>query len=63
MDIELPERAKNFLKEYSELCKKHGLMVLSEGEQVQIAPYEEDLWGLEESTRHFITRFPWHKKR
>jgi len=56
--IELNDKAKNFLKEYSELCKKHGLMVVSDFEKVTIGAYEKDLWQIEESTIEWITRFP-----
>lgn len=39
-----------FINEYRELCKKHNLMVLSEGEIVVVAEYEDNLWGLERYT-------------
>ena len=58
LDVSLPERAQKFLKEYSELCRKHGLMICSDGEQVQIGAVDKDLWGVEESTKDFLIRFP-----
>ena len=57
-DFDLPKKANDFLEEYKALCKKHRLMVLSDGEEVQIGPYGDDLWQIEESTCHWITRFP-----
>lgn len=46
----LNEEYEDFYEEYEALCKKHGLMVLSDGEQVQIGSRDEKLWGLKEST-------------
>ena len=47
------EELEEFYKEYRELCKKHNLMVCSDGEEVQISKYEEGLWGLKESTERW----------
>jgi len=49
-DGKLPENYEAFYREYEALCKKHGLMVISEGEEVTIYRYREGLWGLRNST-------------
>ena len=46
----LPENYTIFLKDYRELCKKHGLMILSDGEEVEVGEYEKDLWGVRRTT-------------
>jgi hypothetical protein len=51
---ELSPNAVNFIKEYRELCKKYNIMVLSDGEQVSLGRYEEDLWLLEKETFDLI---------
>jgi hypothetical protein len=40
-----------FFEEYKQLCMKHGLMVLSDGEKVTIGGYDKDLWGIKNSTK------------
>ena len=45
-----------FLDEYKALCRKHGCLVVSDGEDVEICPVrkiaeEDDPWGVEEVTR------------
>ena len=54
----LTDRALKFLEEYEALCRKHGLMVLSDGEEVQLGPFHKDLWNVRESTEHFVSLFP-----
>ena len=56
--MNLPDKAKKFLAEYEVLCRKYGLMVLSDGEPVTIGAFEEGLWGIEESTENWINRYP-----
>lgn len=38
-----------FVREYEELCKKHNLMVISDGEPILVDKYDVGLWGLRES--------------
>ena len=52
--VEAPEEVAQFLKEYESLCKKHGLMVLSEGEEVSVGPLDDSLWGIRKTTAHNI---------
>lgn len=47
----IPERIEAFLDEYEALCRKHGLMVLSEGEALQVDEADETLWHIRESVR------------
>ena len=51
MRKELPAKYVAFLHEYTELCRKHGLMVLSNGEPVVVGDADEDLWGIEQRTK------------
>ena len=46
----LPPKAVKFIKEYRKLCKKYSIMIISEGESVELYTYQEDLWGLEKET-------------
>lgn len=52
----LPENVEAFLAEYETLCRKHGLMVLSEGEAVEVCPVDDELWGIRESTIRRLER-------
>lgn len=52
----LPESYKLFYQEYKTLCKKHGLMICSEGESVDIDRYEDGLWEVKESTIRYANR-------
>jgi len=40
------EQIQAFLEDYREVCRKHGLMVISEGEQVEVYWAAPTLWGL-----------------
>ena len=46
------QRLLNFVSEYRELCSKHRLFILADGEEIQIQePSPDDLeklWGLED---------------
>jgi hypothetical protein len=48
----LPQKYECFLKEYELLCKKHDLMVFSEGEPVWVGKADEDLWDVEKETEY-----------
>ena len=50
-----------FLDEYRALCRRHGLMVFSDGEAVQIGDADEELWGLAPLDRDL--KRPWLKVR
>lgn len=55
MDKNETERVKRFLEEYKALCKKHGCLVLSDGEEVEVSPDKHlatapDPWGIEGTT-------------
>ena len=50
MDSILPDNYKEFLDDYEKLCRKHKLMVLSEGEKVTIGDYERLLWNIRLNT-------------
>ena len=50
MNEQMPPEYIAFLLEYESLCKRHGLMVFSEGEQVCVGSYEAGLWRIVEST-------------
>ena len=43
-----------FLDEYEALCRKHGCIVLSEGEEVEAVEVDsiEGMWGIRESTEY-----------
>lgn len=52
--VAIPNEVDAFIREYEALCKKHRLMVLSEGEPVTVGEYEKDLWGIREYTAQDI---------
>ena len=46
----LPGNYDAFYREYEALCRKHNLMVLSDGEEVTIGKADKNLWGVKKST-------------
>ena len=44
--VEIPLHVDDFVREYEKLCQKHGLMILSDGEPIQLDLYRNDLWSL-----------------
>lgn len=55
-DPEATGRIVAFLVDYKAICRKHGCLVISDGEDVEVCPVrqiaeEDDLWGVEEMTR------------
>lgn len=50
MKHKLPAAYRDFLEDYREICEKHKLMVLSDGEPVEIGPYDPALWDIEGNT-------------
>lgn len=40
------EKYLEFVKEYVQLCEKHGVMICSEGEELQIGDADDNLWGI-----------------
>ena len=40
------EKYLAFVKEYVELCDKHGVMICSEGEELQVSDADDILWGI-----------------
>jgi hypothetical protein len=52
--VTLPFKLVTFLREYRDLCRKHGLMVCSDGEEVEVGKANHDLWGVARATvEHF----------
>jgi hypothetical protein len=45
-----PHNVEEFLDEYEQLCRKHNLMVFSDGESVEVDEADENLWGIREHT-------------
>ena len=43
---EKKEKLLAFVKEYVELCDRHGVMILSEGEELQVDEADDNLWGI-----------------
>ena len=46
-----------FLEDYKVLCRRHGCLVVSDGEAVEVVPNvalanEDDPWWVEETTKH-----------
>ena len=56
--MSLPDKAEKFLVEYETLCRKYNIMVLSDGESVELGRFEEGLWGIREETEDFCARYP-----
>lgn len=48
-----PENVTKFLEEYEQLCRKHNLMVFSEGESVEVDKADEDLWAIRQNTERW----------
>ena len=48
-EVEVPEAIDNFIKEYEILCKKHKLMIISDGEPIIVDTYEKSLWNIRKS--------------
>ena len=48
-----PPSVIRFLGEYEALCRKHNLMVFSDGESVEVDEADENLWGINESTEYW----------
>lgn len=44
--MKVDQKYKAFYREYDKLCRKYGLMVLSDGEPVVIGEVDRKLWGL-----------------
>lgn len=57
-------KQEKFYKKYKQLCKKHGLMIISPGEQVIISEYDASLWYLKDATeRDAEWREHWKQKQ
>jgi hypothetical protein len=52
------DRVRKFIDEYKALCDRHGLMVFSDGESVEVGTLEAGYWGIEESTEDWIATLP-----
>lgn len=42
----LEQRVQAFAQEYVKLAKKHGLMIYSDGEEIQVGEADPELWGM-----------------
>lgn len=56
--MDIPANVVAFMAEYESLCRKHGLMVSSDGEPVSIGPADSDLWGIKTSTADWLRKHP-----
>ncbi len=52
----LPNSVTIFLDEYEKLCRWHGLMVFSDGEQVGVGIIDSNLWNIRDGTENYFER-------
>lgn len=56
---ELPPRVRAFIDEYKALCDKHGLMVFSDGESVEVGTKSgDDYWDIEDCSLAWLNWLP-----
>lgn len=53
----MPDHYRDFLDDYIAICKKHGLMIFSDGESVEVGSANDDLWRIEEGTLDRIEQY------